>query len=257
MSVALYIFVALVGLVVGSFLNVVIWRVPRGESIVSPPSACPNCHHEIGPLENVPVVSWVALRGKCRHCGARISAQYPLVEAATAIAFVGVLARLGHSWAVPAYCALMAGMLALAWIDAQHHRLPKGAVWILTGIVAALLLLATAVIGNWHALLTGALCALGWSGVFFAIFYASPRLIGFGDVRFAVVLGLALGWISVLTAVAGFFLANVIGLIVTLTLIAMKRTGRSDQLPYGVYLAAGTAVIFYFGPWLLKGFPST
>jgi leader peptidase (prepilin peptidase)/N-methyltransferase len=254
-TAVIYAVTATVGLCVGSFLNVVIWRSPRGLSVVSPPSACPNCHRELAARDNIPVVSWLVLRGRCRYCRTPISAQYPIVELATAGLFVGVLGRLGRSWAVPAYCALMAGLLALGWIDVEHHRLPRQVVLVHLGVVVVLLALASGLEDRWSALLIGLACAAAWSGVFAAIHFASPRHLGFGDVRFAVVLGLSLGWISARTALVGFFAANVIGLVVTFVLIAMSRTERSAEVPYGIYLASGVAVAFYFGPWLVRALP--
>jgi len=253
-TAALYVFVALLGLAIGSFLNVVIYRVPRHLSIVSPPSACPNCHRELTALDNIPLVSWIVLRGRCRYCRHPISVQYPLVELSTAVLFVGVLIRLGRVWAVPAYCVLMAGLLALAWIDAEHHRLPTRMVWILLVVVGVLLVVASGTEDNWHKLAVGAVCSLAWGLIFGAIHFSSPRLLGLGDVRLCLVLGLALGWLGVGQAFLGFFLANVIGLAVTLVLIALKKVNRNAPLPYGVYLAAGTAVAFYFGEFLLKPF---
>src|SRR5688572_24291311 len=108
---------AVLGLLIGSFLNVVIWRVPRGESIVSPPSHCPRCDAEIKPYDNLPVVSWLLLRGKCRHCAAPISPRYPLVELLTGVLFGALALRLGLDWALPAFLYLGAICVALALID--------------------------------------------------------------------------------------------------------------------------------------------
>src|SRR5262249_45752653 len=108
---------ALLGLVVGSFLNVVIWRVPRGESICTPPSHCPGYGSEIAPYDNIPVVSWLVLRGRCRHCGTKISARYPLVELASAVLWTAMALRFGASWELPAYLVLVSALLALALID--------------------------------------------------------------------------------------------------------------------------------------------
>jgi leader peptidase (prepilin peptidase) / N-methyltransferase len=253
-TAGLYLIAALFGLTIGSFLNVVIWRVPNNMSIVAPPSSCPSCHTQLRVLDNIPVLSWIVLRGKCRYCRAPIAVRYPIVEAGTAALFVGVVARLGRSWAVPAYCALMAGLVALAWIDAEHHRLPRPVVWVHLALVGALLAVASGIEDRWRHLLVGALCALAWSGLFYLIHWISPRHLGLGDVRFSLVLGLSLGWISAQTAVVGFFLASVIGLLVTTVLIAMKKADAKSPLPFGVYLAAGTAVAFYFGPALLRPF---
>jgi leader peptidase (prepilin peptidase)/N-methyltransferase len=240
------------GLVVGSFLNVVIYRVPRGESIVSPGSSCPTCHTPIGPRDNVPVLSWLLLRGRCRHCGSSISAIYPTVEAACAALYAGLAARFGYRWDLPAFLVLFAGLLALSCIDLERLLLPKKIVYPLTVAVAVLLLMAAAETGKWHAYLVGWACAAAWFAVFYAMVVISPKLLGFGDVRLAVVLGLALGWLGVWYVVLGFFAANLIGAIIGLALIAANRLERRDRIPYGVFLALGCAVAVYAGPELLQ-----
>jgi leader peptidase (prepilin peptidase)/N-methyltransferase len=242
------------GLAIGSFLNVVIYRVPKGESIVSPPSACPSCASPIGALDNIPVVSWLLLRGRCRTCRSPISARYPLIEAATAALFVGILLRMGFVWQVPAYFALTAGLLALACIDLEHLLLPKKIVYPVTGLVGALLILAAALTGQWHDLLVAAVSAAIWFVVFFALNAASPRLLGFGDVRLAPLLGLGLGWLGVRYVLLGFFAANLIGALIGLSLIATHRIERQQQVPYGVFLALGTAFAIFAGPEVLSPF---
>jgi leader peptidase (prepilin peptidase)/N-methyltransferase len=245
---------ALLGLAIGSFLNVVIYRVPRGESIVSPRSACPTCGAQIRERDNVPVVSWLVLRGRCRDCQASISPRYPLVELACAALFAGTAARFGFQWELPAFLVLFAGLLALSCIDVERLLLPKKIVYPLTGLVAALLLLAAAATGNWHAYLIAVVCALGWFVVFFALNFMSPRILGFGDVRLSLALGLALGWLGVGYVLLGFFAANVIGAVIGLTLIASKRMSRGDRIPYGVFLASGCALAVFAGPELLRPF---
>jgi leader peptidase (prepilin peptidase)/N-methyltransferase len=245
---------AVLGLAIGSFLNVVIYRVPRNESIISPRSSCPSCGTPIGELDNIPVISWLLLRGRCRHCQAAISARYPLVELGCAALFAGTAARFGYRWDLPAFLVLFAGLLALACIDVERLILPKKIVYSLTLLVAALLLLAAAVTGQWHDYAVGAICAVGWFVVFFGMNLASPRLLGFGDVRLSLVLGLALGWLGVGYVLLGFFAANLIGAIVGIVLIATKRIERQSRIPYGVFLAAGCAVAVFAGPELLRPF---
>ena len=245
---------ALFGLIVGSFLNVVIYRVPRKESIVSPRSACPTCDVPIAPRDNVPILSWLYLRGRCRNCHSPISMRYPLVEAATAGLFAGVAARIGFSWTLPAYLVLAAGLLALACTDMEHLLLPKRIVYPVLGLFGALLVVAAAITGDWHNLFVAAISGAVWFVIFFAMNFISPRALGFGDVRLAPVLGLALGWLGVRYVLLGFFAANLIGAIIGIALIASKRMSRQQQIPYGVFLAVGTLLAIFAGPELLRPF---
>jgi leader peptidase (prepilin peptidase) / N-methyltransferase len=245
-------FCALLGLAIGSFLNVVIYRVPRKLSVVSPRSACPTCGTPIAERDNVPVLSWILLRAHCRTCHSPISARYPLVEAGTGALFAGVAARAGFAWDLPAFLALFAGLLALSCIDVEHLLLPKRVVYPTSGIVAALLLLAAAATGHWHDLGVAALCGVAWLLVFFALNAISPRLLGFGDVRLAPLLGLSLGWLGVKYVILGFFAANLIGAVIGIALIATKQISRQQRIPYGIFLALGTAFAFFAGPELLS-----
>ena len=247
---------AIFGLIVGSFLNVVIYRVPRKESIVSPRSACPTCGMQIASRDNIPILSWLLLRGRCRNCRSSISARYPLIEATTAGLFAGMAARFGFSWSLPAYLVLAAGLLALACIDLEHLLLPKRIVYPVFILVTALLLMAAIATHHWHDLLVAGLCGIAWFVVFFAMNAISPRVLGFGDVRLAPVLGLALGWLGVRYVLLGFFAANLIGAVIGIALIATKQMSRQQQIPYGVFLALGTLLALYAGPELLRPFTS-
>lgn len=247
-----YVAIALLGLAVGSFLNVVIYRAPRGESLVRPRSHCPRCGHEIENRDNVPVLSWVLLRGRCRNCGEPISVRYPLVELATALLFLGAAWRLGLSWSLPAYLTWLAGLLALALVDLELLKLPRSIVYVTLILTTALLLLASGATHDWHRLTIAVLCAVAWFVLFFAMNFASPRILGFGDVRLAPLLGLALGWLGVGHVIVGFFLANLIGAVIGITLIALGKMKRDQPIPYGVFLAAGAMAAFYEGPSLVS-----
>jgi leader peptidase (prepilin peptidase)/N-methyltransferase len=230
---------AVYGVVIGSFLNVVIHRVPLGQSVVRPPSACPGCGQQILSRDNIPVLSWIALRGKCRNCAMAISARYPLVEVLTGVVFVAVGLRIGWSWTLPAEVVLMGGLVALAFIDFDHMRLPKVIVYPLGGAVASLLLLATAVQASWGRLGVATVCGLAEFALLFTINLVSPRSLGFGDVRLAPVIGLGLGWLGWRYAFWAFFLANLVGAVVGVTLMIAKKAGRRTAIPFGVFLAVG------------------
>ena len=242
--------VGLLGLAVGSFLNVVIYRAPRGESLVRPRSHCPHCGTEIKNRDNVPLISWILLHGKCRHCDGAISVRYPLVELATALLFLGTVWRLGFSWALPAYLAWLAGLLALALVDLELLKLPRSIVYTTLLLTSALLILASAATHDWHRLLQGAIAATIWFVLFFTMNFASPRILGFGDVRLSALLGLGLGWLGVGHVIIGFFLANLLGAVIGITLIVSGRMKHDQPVPYGVFLAAGAMVALFAGPYL-------
>jgi leader peptidase (prepilin peptidase) / N-methyltransferase len=199
----------------------------------------------------MPVISWLLLHRRCRYCHSPISARYPLVELATAVLFVVTALRLGVHLDVGAYLILDASLVALALIDFEHLLLPRSIVyWSLCGI-GAWLIVSAAHYGQWHRLLVAALCAFAWFAFFFTLNFASPRSLGFGDVRLSFVLGLALGWLGVGVVFIGFFLSNLIGAVVGLILIAAKKRTREQPVPYGVYLALGTALAIFVGPALM------
>lgn len=241
---------ALIGLAVGSFLNVVIYRVPRKESIVAPRSACPDCGTPISNRDNVPVVSWLLLKGRCRSCQRPISPRYPLVEAVTSALFAGVAVRFGVHAAVPAYLVMVGGLFALACIDVETRLLPRRAVYVVLALLVVLLGIASATTGHWRSLVLASIFAAGWFVVFFTINRIDSRLLGFGDVRLALVLGFGLGWLGVTAVLIGFFGANLLGAAVGLGLIATRRSNRSTPLPYGAFLALGAVVAIFVAPSL-------
>ncbi len=238
---------ALVGLLIGSFLNVVVWRVPRGESVVSPPSACPSCGTQIRPRDNVPVVSWLLLRGRCRDCGEPISARYPLVEAGTAVLFALVAVRFGADPVLPAYLYLAAVGLALALIDLDTHRLPD-VLTLPSYVVAVVLLAAAALLGSDSGDLVRAVLGGVVAYVFyFALRFAYPAGMGGGDVKLAGVLGLYLGWIGWGALAAGLFLGFLLGGVFGVALIAARRGGRKTKVPYGPFMLLGALVALFAG----------
>lgn len=238
-------FVVVLGLLVGSFLNVVIYRVPAGESVVKPRSRCMTCGHQITPLENVPVVSWLVLRGRCSGCGSKISARYPLVELGTGILFGLTAWWTGLSWTLPAFLYLAAIAVALSMIDLDVHRLPDAIVLPSYGVALVLLGLAAALDGTWDQLLRGVLAGLALFAFYFVLVLVYPSGMGFGDVKLAGVLGLYLGWVSWGAVVLGTFAAFLIGAVVGIVVMVAGKGGRKTKIPFGpfMFVGAGLALV--------------
>jgi leader peptidase (prepilin peptidase) / N-methyltransferase len=239
--------IATVGLVIGSFLNVVIWRVPRGESVVSPPSHCPGCGHEVRPRDNIPVVSWLLLRGRCRDCGTGISVRYPLVEAGTAAVFAVLTLAIGLEPDLPAFLYLGAVGVALAMIDIDVKRLPNAIVLPSYLVAAALLTVAAAVDGRWEDLLRAGLGMVALYAFYFLLALVYPAGMGFGDVKLAGVLGIYLGWLGWAEVVTGGFLGFLFGGVVGGGLVLVRRAGRKSMLPFGPFMLAGALVAILWG----------
>ncbi len=241
-----------VGLLVGSFLNVVIWRVPRAESIVAPASHCPGCGQPVAPRDNVPVLSWLMLRGRCRHCGMGISARYPAVELGTAVLFAVVAAHFGFHAVLPAFLFLSALGLALALIDIDHKRLPFALTAPAYPVALVLLSVAAIVDGQPRRLVTMLAGMVGLFGLYFLLNLINPRGMGFGDVMLAGVLGLYLGFLGWGTLLVGAFLGFFLGAAGGLLLIATRRGGMKSQVPFGPYMLAGALVAILAGPQLAQ-----
>jgi len=244
----LYVAVGVLGLLVGSFLNVVIHRVPRDESLLRPGSRCPTCLAPIQPWHNVPVLGYVLLRGRCASCGARISPVYPVVELTTAVLFLAVTWRLA-SWdllsALPAYLYFTAMGIALTIIDLRVRRLPNAIVLPSYPVVLALLVLSAAIEGDWAALVRGLIGGAVLFGFYFLLAFIYPAGMGFGDVKLAGIIGGALAYLSWGTLVIGTFLGFLLGAVVGLALMAVKRAGRKTAIPFGPWMLAGAMVAVF------------
>ena len=256
-------FVALLGLAIGSFLNVVVYRVPSGRSL-TPDSACPKCGTAIRRRDNIPVISWLMLRGRCRGCHEPISARYPLVEAGTAIAFLLVGFRFGPAifeasttpdavaaWlTLVAFLVLTAMSIALALIDLDTKRLPD--VLVVPALLTGILLLGVAALLRGDV---GALISAGIGGAGLFVFYlilalAKPGGMGFGDVKLSAVLGLYLGFLGFGNLMVGAFAAFIFGGVFGLALIIARRAGRKTQIPFGPWMILGAWVGVFAGGYL-------
>lgn len=256
MVTVLAVLCGLLGLAVGSFLNVVVWRVPRGESVVSPPSACPACGHAIRARDNVPVLGWLLLRGRCRDCEEPISRRYPLVEALTAALFVVTALRFGLDAALPAYLYLVAVGVALALIDLEVFRLPDALTLPSYPIGAALLGVAALSDGRWDALLRAVVCAGVAFAFYFAVWFAYPAGMGFGDVKLSGIVGLYLGWVSYGVLACGLFLGFLLGAVGSVGLVLFRGAGRKTKVPFGPFMLVGAFLGVLVGPELVSGYLS-
>ncbi|MGH3494678.1 MAG: prepilin peptidase, partial [Sciscionella sp.] len=227
----LLVLAGVLGLAIGSFLNVVIYRVPRNESIVTPASRCPSCDATLKPWHNVPVVSWLALRGKCAFCGTQISARYPLVEAGTAVLFIAMTLRFGLHLELPAYLFLVAVGLTLALIDVDMQRLPNAIVLPSYVVAVSLLMPAGAVNGDWRSAVRALAGMAALAAIYFALSIVYPHGLDGGDVKVAGFVGLYLGWISWSAVLVGAIGALVIGAVggSVLSLLPAGRAERSGR----------------------------
>ena len=236
----------LLGLCLGSFVNVVAWRVPRGESVNRPPSHCPRCDHRLSWWENVPLASWLALRGRCRSCRALISPRYPLVELAGGA--LGGLAALHGAAALPALLVGFTTLLALSLIDLDCRRVPNRVLGVGLALSAAGFVAAAAAAGQWGGLgraLAGMALGVALLG---AVHLASPQGMGMGDVKLAGLCGLLLGWAGLRLVFAGLFAGFLLGAVVGVGLLLVGRAGRRTAVPFAPFLAAGTIAVVTFGP---------
>jgi leader peptidase (prepilin peptidase) / N-methyltransferase len=242
---------AVAGLVAGSFFNVVIARIPRHESLLRPGSRCPHCGHPVRPYDNVPVVSWLILRGRCRDCGEPISARYPLIELVSAALFAAVVIDTGANEHVWLGLALVSVLVPVAFIDLDHRIIPNAIV--LPGAVAAIAIVAATEPSRLaEHLIAGAAAA----GFLLLAVLAYPRGMGMGDVKLAGVLGLYLGR----SVGPAMLVALLSGTIVGVVIIARKGAaeGRKTAVPFGPFLALGGLVGLFFGSdivdWYLDSF---
>ncbi len=247
------------GAAIGSFLNVVIYRIPAGLSLLYPPSRCPHCLTRLKRQENVPVLGWLWLKGRCSHCRAAISPRYPLVEAATGILFLLVFLAFGLSVQTLGYWALLSWLLALSLIDLDTMTLPNPLTQ--SGLVVGLGFQAilgwantASLIGAIHGVMTGMVGAVVGIWLLHGITFIGSVIfqkeaMGAGDAKLAALMGAWLGWQNLL--VAGF-LACVIGALGGVSAIALGWLDRRQPMPFGPFLAIGTLLAVFYGPSMIS-----
>lgn len=263
-SVALLILVGILGLFVGSYLNVVICRVPTGAPLTQS-SQCLNCGAPIAARHNIPVVSWVALRGRCASCAERISVRYPIIELASAAAFIaivvwGLSAPMPESTAwsavalIVAYLYFAAISIALTVIDLDTHRLPNAIVlpsYLVGGILLAFVSLLS---GDWGASLRAFLGMVALYAFYFVLRWVSRTGMGGGDVKLAGVIGMYLAYLGWDAFAIGAFAAFVLGGIFGLGLLIARRAGRKSAIPFGPWMIAGAWTGIFAGEALARGY---
>jgi len=241
------------GLIVGSFLNVCIYRLPRNISIVRPASACPVCSTPIKPWDNIPVLSYILLRGRCRGCGERISIRYPFVELLNGIFYISVFNFFGMEWHLPLLFAFTSAMIVITFIDLDFQIIPDEITLpgIGIGLIGASFMLpdpfaSPLQIVGFQSSLLGLL--LG-GGLYFLIAVLSKGGMGGGDIKMMAMVGAFMGWKAVLLTT---FLGSITGSIVGIFLMAFKGKGRKTKIPFGPFLALGSIITLFFGGEILR-----
>lgn len=232
-----YIIIFIFGITIGSFLNVCIYRIPLGESIVMAPSHCMTCGRKLKWYDMVPVFSWLVLGGKCRNCKSKISVQYPIIEGVNGILYVMICAVNGLEWSSVIYCFMASALLVLSIIDWRTYEIPFGINVFLFVLGVVMTILDR---GNLAEHLIGMICVSGLLGILYLL--SGGRAIGGGDIKLMFACGLILGWKLILLA---FFLGCIIGSVVHIIRMSVKKAGR--MLAMGPYLSAGILLAALWG----------
>jgi len=254
------IFIFVFGTVVGSFLNVCIWRIPREESVLKPASHCPKCNTPIAWYDNIPIVSYLVLRGRCRHCGEPISIRYALVEVLTGTLFVCLYLKFGLTIAFAIYCALVASFIAVTFIDIDHYIIPNRITFGGIGVGAVLSFTAKYIPGD-RFIVTNTVQALLGGVVFAGVLYVLDQVsqlifkkpgMGGGDVKLAAMIGLFVGLRLVFPVI---LVASVMGSVIGIGILIARRKEEPDPshyIPFGPYLVLGTIIVLFFGENMLE-----
>lgn len=241
MSILILIF----GLVIGSFLNVCVWRIPRGESIAYPPSHCTGCGKDLKPMDLVPVLSYLLYMGKCRYCGGRISPRYPMVELLNGVIYLLLYQKIGLGLLFVKYAILSSLLIVAGFIDYDHQIIPDRLIifGLGTGVIFAIL-------SNFkNGLIDGLIGLLIGGGFFLLIAVATNGAMGGGDIKLMAVLGLWLGWKHILLII---FLSFVIGGLLSTILLGLKLKGRKDFIAFGPFIAIAAFIAIYYGRDILE-----
>jgi len=254
----IYAFIFALGLITGSFLNVCIYRMPQGKSIVFPSSRCTTCSEHIRFYDNIPVLSFLLLGGKCRYCKSKLSLRYPVVELLNAVLYIAVLNRFGfdNSWALPVYFVFISSLIVIFFIDLDHQIIPDSIT--LPGIPVALILgsvvlpdpfLRVNLLGYQSSVIG---CIAG-GGSFYLIAVIGKAILkkeamGGGDIKMMALMGGILGWKGIILTT---FVGSLLGSIMGVALIAIKGREWGSKIPFGPYLATGAVISLLWGQDIL------
>lgn len=245
----------LLGLIFGSFGTVAAHRIPRRETIVTGRSKCPQCGRQIKAHENIPVVSYLFLRGRCAGCGAPISARYPLTELATGLLFAFAVAKFDVTATAVVYAAFFWVLVVLTVIDLEHKLLPNRIVYPAFVVGWAGLVTAALIDGDTERLRSAGLGAVVFGGFFFVVAFIYPAGMGGGDVKLAFVLGTFVGYAGGVGAVlVGMFLSFLLGGVIGIVAMRVSGKGRKTQIPFGPFLALGSVLAVFVGERIADGY---
>lgn len=252
-----YIVAFAMGSIVGSFLNVCIYRIPRNLSIIIPSSRCPSCNSPVKPWDNIPILSYIFLGGRCRACKVRISLRYPFVEFLNAAFYVMVLWRFGFGWHMLMYFVFCSALIVIAFIDLDFQIIPDRITLpgILIGLITGSFLLPDPFLRcsalGYRSSIIGLLVG---GGLFYAVAILSRGGMGGGDIKMMAMVGSLMGWKSVLLTT---FLGSLVGAVFGIFLMLFKGKGRKTKIPFGPFLALGSVITLFYGQeilyWYLRG----
>jgi leader peptidase (prepilin peptidase)/N-methyltransferase len=246
MVLSVYFFI--LGLLIGSFLNVVIYRIPEKQSIVKPPSHCPHCNTRLKIIDLIPVLSFLSTKGKCRYCGTKISWQYPFVELLTAFFFLGAYLKFGLSFELVIMLILLSALIVISFIDYKYMIIPNVITY--SGIIIGLL---SAIFFDYISIFSSLLGIVIPALILLVIALIFKGGMGMGDVKLASMLGAFLGTTYTL---AGIFIGSLLGSIIGLSLMGLGVMERKDRIPFGPFICFGAIIMIFFGEFLIDWYVS-
>jgi leader peptidase (prepilin peptidase)/N-methyltransferase len=243
MELIIYVFIFLYGTLIGSFLNVCIYRLPEGKSVVSPPSACSTCRHRLGFLDLIPIFSYVFNRGKCRHCGSKYSVQYPLIELLNGILYLFVFYKYGFTWISIMHCLTLSTLIVVFLIDLRYKIIPDSI--IIFGLLYTTIISIMFIDINFLNKLFGFVFGFG----LFLLIAIVTNAMGGGDIKLMGFLGLNFGLTGIIFVTLASF---VIGAVVSVGLLVSKISTRKDYIPFGPFIAVAAAIYIFWGKEIIN-----